>query len=196
ARKDEGPLDRYRSFEIHRFPVGAGEEMVYSPLTRTAVRLPAQTVRLLQGCRQFATLDEHAAALCRALKFELLQADTIRAQLAALAQAGLLVPSRSVVAACGRTQPRPTPKIATLAVPTRNRPGSLERCLTSYVVNAVQHGRAPDVVVADDSDSLTLRLRNRRHLEDLKRRYSIRAFYAGPEERARFAAAIALEAGL
>jgi hypothetical protein len=194
---DPSARERYRgSFDFNRFPVGEGEELVYSPLTRQAMKLSNRSVRLIQGCRTFATLDEHAAGLCRELNLGPLQADAVRNQLGELARAGFLVPLSKLLGMFRRGEP-PTPaRITTLAVPTRDRTQSLERCLTSFITNARRHERALDIVVADDSGDPTVRSQNRALLEGLKTRHAIRIFYAGPEERARFADALARHADL
>jgi hypothetical protein len=196
APADRAAPERYRgSFEFPRVPLGEGDVLVYSPLTREARRLSPLAVRLLQGCRTFATLDEHAARLVRELDASPPLAEAVRDQLGELARAGLLVPMSGLLRACGRGG-LPAPRITTLGVPTRDRTPSLERCLASYLANGLRHGRAFDVVVADDSGGPEVRRANMAVLAGLKIDHGIRAFYAGPEERSRFAEALARQAGL
>lgn len=45
-----------------------------------------------------------------------------------------------------------SPQIETLVVPTRNRPASLLRCVSSYLGHAAARGRRLDCIVIDDSD--------------------------------------------
>jgi hypothetical protein len=155
-------------------------------------------VRLLLACRSFATLDDHARQLGRDLHLGPDQVPSVRCQLASLADAGLLVSHANLLELC-RQQPCPPSsplRIAALGVPTRNRPDSLRRCLTSYAENGRQHGRANDFIVVDDSESTDLRRTNRQVLQELRDRAPGALFYAGPEERARYADALIRQAGL
>jgi hypothetical protein len=86
-------------------------------------------------------------------------------------------------------------RIASVGVPTRDRTDALERCLTGFLDNGRRHGRTHDYVVVDDSPSPEVRGRNRALLQSLRRRYGAELSYAGPEEKARFAAAL-VRAGL
>jgi hypothetical protein len=188
--------DRYRAFDLARFHLGENRELVYSPLSRAARTLPALTVRLLQGCRTFATLDEHAFRLCQELNLGPDQVPAVRAQLAALAGADLLVSARSLVGAGPSLDAQAPPRIAVLGVPTRNRPDALRRCLASYAEASVRHGRAPEYVVLDDSDSAETRQENRQALAELRTRLGVGVWYAGPEEKNRFAETLCRQAGL
>lgn len=72
--------------------------------------------------------------------------------------------------------------IYTLAVPTKDRPQSLERCVESYVCNAKAHGRKIEVVVVDGSGSSATRNENKAVLTRLRAEYRVPVFYAGPSE--------------
>ncbi len=196
-----GPTDTERysgSFEVRRLSLGEGTELVYSPLTRTANVLPTATTRLLQGCRGFATLDEHAGRLCRELGLGPDQAPAVRGQLEALAGSGLLVAHAGLAERCRhRNAPDgPPPRIAVVGVPTRERPASLRRCLLSFIEHGRRHGRAPDFVVVDDSDEPAAREANQQVLRSLRADTGAAVLYAGPDERARFADVIVRHAGL
>jgi hypothetical protein len=135
--------ERYRACEVSRHPAGENVELVYAPLTRAAQVLPSVAVALLQGCRTFATLEEHAGRLCRAYNLGA-QAEAVRQQLAALVRAGLLVSHADLAARCRTAGPAEAPlRIAALGVPTRGRPDGLRRCLLSFAENARRFGRAP-----------------------------------------------------
>jgi hypothetical protein len=85
--------------------------------------------------------------------------------------------------------------LATLGIPTRNRTSSLEACLNSHLDAARRQGRACAVVVIDDSDAPQTREANRGVLRATGAHYGAEVGYAGPQEKARFAAALAAEAG-
>ncbi len=89
-----------------------------------------------------------------------------------------------------------TPAITSVGIPTRDRTTSLIACLTSYLENCQQHGRTPDLIVADDSASAETRAGTRTALQRLERNFSARIRYAGLPEKSRFADALAGESGL
>jgi hypothetical protein len=190
--------ERYRAFDVTRFSLGDNRELVYSPLSRAARTVPAWSARLLQGCRSFATLDEHATRLCQELHLPLGQRPQVRDELCALAEAGLLISAASLLAACARRpgEPETPPPVASLGIPTRNRVEALERCLASYVEAGFRHGRTVDYVIGDDSEHAETRRANCRVLEQLRDRYGVAMYYAGPEERSRFADTLCRHAGL
>src|ERR1700687_5730889 len=92
AQSTSNSPERYRGFfDLARFPAGDNRELVYSPLTRKAQLLSVPAVRLLQGCRTFATLEEHTLKMCRELNLGPDEAPAIRQHLCSLADTGLLV---------------------------------------------------------------------------------------------------------
>lgn len=191
--------ETYRGFsDLVRFPLGGDLELVYAPLTRTARTLSVSDVRFLLTCRTFAALDDHARQLCRDLNLGPDQVPSVRCRLAGLAEAGLLVSHADLVDLCRRQSGPLTspPRIAAVGVPTRNRTDSLRRCLSSFVENGRQHGRANDFIVVDDSESSDVRRTNWRLLQEIRDRSPGALFYAGPEERARYADALIRQAGL
>jgi len=184
------PSDRYRGFaDFIRLPLGENQELVYSPLTRAARVLAPFQVRLLLGCSTSATLPEHATRLAHALNQGPGQAEMIQVQLAALARAGFLVSEHSLTERCRRRSDSQTPpaRISSVGVPTRNRTGSLEKCVHSYVDNCRRHGRAVDFVVVDDSDTPAVRAENRQMLQALRVRTGAEISYAGPEDKVAYA---------
>lgn len=90
--------------------------------------------------------------------------------------------------------PEPVRSITTLAVPTRNRVESLERCLKSFMRNAQTFGRTPVFFVADDSGEEEAR-RSRHVLKSLAEAHGAQATFAGSAERAAYVEALA-EAGI
>lgn len=112
----------------------------------------------------------------------------IRDQLSELIATGLLVSDTGLLEACIKSVSAEDPSgINSLAVLTRNRIPSLERCLVSYIQNTKQHGRAIDFVVADDSEGPVARDDTRSLLSSLSARYDVKVCYAGLEEKKRFA---------
>jgi hypothetical protein len=189
--------ERYCGFpDTPHFPLGDNQELVYGPLTGAARVVHAAAVRLLQGCRTFAPLDDHARRLCAELGVPAEHAGRVRAELTALAAAGLLVSQRQLVDCLRQASPAGPARITTVGIPTRDRVSSLERCLTSLVAGVRRDPEAPDLVVVDDSTGTDDRLATRRLLQSLRPGYSGRLFYAGPEAKERFARRLAEQAGL
>jgi hypothetical protein len=147
--------ERYRAFaDIPRFALGNNLELVYSPLTRTAITVPALGVGILQACRSFATLADHTAQLARQLGLAPDQTELLRRQTASLVQARLLVSHGDLVNHCRRHSDSHdnTARITTIGVPTRDRTDALQRCLVSYLESVRRAGRSCDFVVVDGSD--------------------------------------------
>ena len=184
------------SFEFARLPLGEGQELVYLPLTRSARALPTQSVRLLQGCRTFATLDDHAVRLCRELNLALQHSAQVRQELIALVQTGFLLTQRDLLTPIRNRPLPPAPPITVLGIPTRDRTSSLQRSLESYIKNNRRHQRSVEYLVVDDSSDSGVRHGNRQLLAELKASYGVAFAYAGREEKASFAEALVQFAGL
>ena len=92
--------ERYRVNDLMQFPMGQSQELVYCPLTGTAQILPKMSVRVLQECSKFATLDEHALRVCNELGIELYQVRGVRQQLEEWAASGLLVSNQALLEQC------------------------------------------------------------------------------------------------
>src|SRR5262249_53767664 len=179
---------QFRGFpDLTRFPLGDDRELVYSPLTRAAHALPAFAIALVQNCRSFATLREHASRIGRENNLGPDQCRAVHEQLRALARAGLLTSRADLIGYCRPSVDPPPPPVAVLGVPTRNRVRSLARCLGSYLENGRRHGRKTEYVVIDDSEGPEMRRANRELLHALADEYGAEIAYAGPEEKGRFA---------
>jgi hypothetical protein len=87
-------------------------------------------------------------------------------------------------------------EITTVAIPTRNRPGSLKECLISFLENSRRYARTNEFVIADDSPDPETRDDCRRMLEALRREYGLRILYAGVQEKIRFAHQLTAHGGL
>jgi hypothetical protein len=186
------PAEQYRSFpDCPRFAVGDSGELLYSPFTRQARTLSPVSVGILLSCNAFASLDDHADRLSREHNLSADQRHAVLAELTALARVGLLV-SRTALKRSVRLESKPAlpAVVATVGIPTRNRPDCLARCVESHLQSRRLHGRANDYVIVDDSDDPQARDRNRDALRALRARYGAPIAYAGPAERTRFARAL------
>jgi hypothetical protein len=92
--------------------------------------------------------------------------------------------------------PESVPAIASIGIPTRDRPESLQRCLSSYIDSSLRHVRRHDYIVIDDSRSSELRRENRKLLQALQQRHGVEIYYAGREEKACYAEALLRQSAL
>jgi hypothetical protein len=102
--------------------------------------------------------------------------------------------ARSAARCLGRIRRRPVPQptpISTIVIPTRDNPRLLRRAIDGYAKNCARHGRQVGFVVSDDSAGLDTRRECLAMLAGLARDLSVDICYAGPEEKAAFAARLA-----
>jgi len=188
----------YRCVELLRFPLGDNKELVYFSDDRVAHVLPRDITRVLDACRTFKTLEDHAQNVCDKLKFGPERAGNVEKLLSDLVQTGMLVTQQELLTECAsQAVPMETePLIATVGIVTCNRSAQLERCLESYIQNCRQHGRDNDFVVMDDSSSAQVRDEHRDKLQSLKQQYGVELRYAGHEEKLAFTDALVSASGL
>lgn len=172
--------------------VARDSSLIYSSADRLARILPSHSLVLLDCCRTFRSLDEHALECANFLARERRGVgqpsfDSIKRHLSALADAGLLISETAILKACQRSE-QPPPRIASVGVITRNRIDSLERCLRSYIANSKKYQRTNDFVVMDDSERAETRASNRSILSVLTREFDVQICYAGREEKNQYEA--------
>jgi hypothetical protein len=189
--------ERFCSNYTARLPVGEKTSLVYSAADRSARILNSHLAILLDRCRSFKTLDEHARKC--ALSFtasnsagEPVKVDLIRKHLSMLAESGLLISETAVLEQCGQSG-EILPGIASVGITTRNRIDSLERCLRSYIEDLKRYERHHDFVVMDDSETSAARTSNKEMLAQLKQEYDVEISYAGLEEKTQFAKSLVAE---
>ncbi|APR86452.1 Hypothetical protein A7982_11801 [Minicystis rosea] len=189
--------DLFRAWpDLLRLPAGAQAELVYEPFGRAGHVLSAERARVLATCRGLATLDQHAGRIAAQVGRA---AAAVRVDLAELVAAGLLVSAgallRRIAEAAPRTPEEP-PRIATLGIATRDRLPDVRAALESYLVNARDHGRTLEIVVAEGAVSEATREATRADLVALASRYGAAVFHAGMPEREAYAATLAARAGV
>jgi hypothetical protein len=111
-------------------------------------------------------------------------------------QPGMIPPSLASCPRPGPSAPEPLPAIASVGIPTRDRPQSLARCLEGHLEIRQRSGRRHDFIVIDDSQKADSCRENRDLLQAFSKRYQVDIFYAGPQEKARYADALIRQAGL
>jgi hypothetical protein len=172
------------------FPLGNTSELIYCPFDRTRHVLSAAEATVLRGCESFATLEEHAQRHLDLGKFD---AMAVQSALQRLVDARLLVAKQDLVARCltREADNQPPATIASVCIPTRNRPDMLRRCVESYIQCARQFSRCISFVIVDSSDDASIREGNVAALSALRRCYGVDISYLGPAEKRDFARRLA-----
>jgi hypothetical protein len=187
--------DLYRTWpDLVRHPAGGGAEVVWAKASGAARLVGPGAVRALVACQGLGTLDQHAARIASQGGGSPAE---IRADLAELAKAGLLVSAGELLRRIeDRGPPDPPARAAALGIPTRDRPPELRACLESYADNLAAHGRRLEIVVGDDAPAPAARAETRAAAAEIGVRRGLPVSYIGAEERARYAALLADHAGV
>lgn len=177
----------YRVADVTRASAGGGLVLLYSRDVGTTRLVRREVASLLDGAREFRTLDDHARALAEG---RVGRQATVRRELERLARDGFLVTPLHPLRGTRHAPAR----ISALVVPTCGRVATLERALKSYLVNVTDAGRRIAVVAADDSAGPASHAACRDMLRRLARAYSIDVAYAAPNDTHAFATQLAAEA--
>ena len=189
-----GDGERYRAGDLVSSAAGLQYGLRQSRLSGAAALLTLEQASLLDSCRAFRTLTEHAAAYAgRATPNARPAVEArLRSELDALARRGLLTSEANLRERCLRAA-RPdvaTPSISTVAVITRDRIDPLRRCLESYVAEGQRVGRRLDYLVVDGARDAGMRDQTRAMLRAIVREHAVTVRYAGFEETEQFADAL------
>jgi hypothetical protein len=181
--------DQYRCGDVLRFPIGNQAELLYSKDRKSTKILPAQVAEYLARCRTFQTIENHAQILLKELSLGEMSLESLKSQLKELVNDGFLISTRDLIKKCeGLQNPHNTlTSISAICFPTRNRVKSLQRSITSFIQNTQKYGRKVDFIVADDSENPDIRRQYKEMLKSLRTQFGVRIFYAGLEEKERFA---------
>ncbi len=189
-------IDRFRGpLDLVRMRAGEGKELVYCSLTGAMKVLPVSAVHLLQSCRTFATLDEHARRLCPG-NGKVPDLQSISQQLCELAENGLLLSYNELIRKLlAEPIEEAPPAISAVTIPTRNRAESLERTIDSYAQYSLEHGREIQFFIADQSDLADTCQANLDVLARAKKKFGGQFFYAGAAEKEDLARTLAKHTG-
>src|SRR3954469_7731792 len=118
---------RYRALAGEGLSLGEGRCLLL-PLGAEPLLVEAADVALLTQCDAFKTLEQHAAQI--ASRGADLSTSDVQRRLIELVAGGLLTSRDDVTSALIKAaRTRAQPPIATIAIPTRDRPESLRRCI-------------------------------------------------------------------
>lgn len=119
-----------------------------------------------------------------------------RQELQRLVAAGVLVSKRDLLAVPRTGPAAPPARVEMLAVPTRDRPAALRRCLQSFLDHARAHGRALTLVVADSTPEGPAAQQERAALEAWAQGAGAPLLCAGLSDKASFAVRLAAVTGV
>ena len=170
---------------VSEWSLGGGLSLIRRLGDRPAILLDSEDLEALHGCVGLRTLEEHAHAVARARSRPLRE---IRRALQGLARRSLLLPEPDLVstlrsAARGRSSGR----IEAVAIPTRDRPQALARCLDWMARQGEARWRGRSLTVADDSSAANA-ARNQAVLARQPDWFARHLRYVGPDQRRAFAA--------
>jgi hypothetical protein len=179
--------DQYIAAHVTAYPAAKGHVLVSNRSTSRSGVLSDQLFGILRQVDRFDTIAGHEKRLL-ALGWEDDGSGFIESAFQELISQGLLVSTRAFHSALFEKtgELEAPPPISSLVVTTRDRITQLQQCLTSYIENNEKHGRRPDYIVLDDSHNKDQGASLRAALAPVAAG-GARIFFAGMEEKARFA---------
>lgn len=183
--------------DVPRAQIGEKRSVVHDPLRARIDLLSPNEAAVIGAAGAWGTLDELAAR--GAESGALGTRGAVQATLSALVERGVLTPEGELFgllcAAAREEDARPRPEVATIGIPTKERPESLRRALERTARDVADSGRAIDLVIVDEAEGE--RAAHARELAiEIGRRFGVRVRYADRGAKKRFAARVAALAGV
>ena len=188
---------RFRPFDIEAMPFSSQEILVWSRRNGAARILPALPANMIFALERFNELPGHVASLVErfdrataGIPMESIDRTVWTDMLNELVQGGFFVSEEYLRTDIDRRigdmahEEQEEASIASVGLPTANRPRCLQRAVASYVDQAQRTGRDIACMVMDDSREEASRRRNVDTLHSLHEQNSANILYA---DRARLA---------
>ena len=174
---------------------GGGRMWIVDSARGRVLEAPEEAGPILKVADRFRTLREHRGALLEA-GWQDDGSGTLDALLSSLARSGALR-ARSELLRRIQEAPSepPPPPISAITWITRDRPELLRRSVESAITNLRLYGRRVELRVYDDTADSRARQATRAMLAELGRREGFAVFYAGLEEKRKFAVALRARSG-
>jgi hypothetical protein len=167
-----------RSVELLLMPAGRDRAIAYDGSSGRTFVLSELDGIVLSHCREGATLVEHARRITRLLGGAASDSSRVHGALSRLTDRGLLVSQGALIArAMAAAAPDHKVRLDAMAIITRDRLESLQRCLASHVGQAAAAGRHPAVLVVDGSTDRPTGRRCKALLEQTLRSARCRPLY-------------------
>jgi hypothetical protein len=186
---------KYRCMPFKRFPMEAGHELVYFVGCGHVCTVSQPIANELSAWAAFVPLDDQVATTVRRLPF--VDAAKVYELFTELEKQGCLIELSEMVGVCAtRGASTREGSISWLGIPTCGRGRELERLIVSYARNARRFGRKYKILVSEDEHGgLTMRS-TREALAVLSCSTGMEIYYAGREEKVRFARQLAKGTGI
>jgi hypothetical protein len=179
-----GDVFAWRKNDFTAYAVGHDEQAVI--LRGEAPKVwPGFVVDFITSCKKFAPLEAHVARYADKHAWGSLEANALHSWLARATEAGLLVSTGDVLAACARHSPASPARIESIGFPTGgDRVDLVERAVKSFAGNAQRYGRDVEFLISDNSAAPAHREAFRAASGAWK---DVRVRYAGEDEKRRLA---------
>jgi hypothetical protein len=174
--------------------IGSGRFLVRATRSGRSMVLDASAATVLSHCTRFDSLAGHASTLAVKLQLSGSARDALRGMLEEFASAGLLVSWAEFTA--GEATGHMPAQLEWIAVPTRDRPEGLARCLRSHLEHARQFDRRIGGAVVDGSSDPDIQTKNRAIAAGLAEEFGCPVGYAGQKQKRSFAAGLSRLAGV
>lgn len=185
-----------RALHAKRRFAGEGMQHVGSAISDSFAVLPTSSIQLIDDCRGFQTVAEHAKRICEQ-RYSPVHLKAIEQQLIEFARSGFLV-SENQLKQTFKTEDSETEPgcITAIAIPTKDRPERLLIGLESYAGYRQKFARDLTFLVADQSQSETVRNQNIETIGEIKKKYGGKYFHGSVSEVETMAADLARESGV
>jgi hypothetical protein len=188
--------DQYTASAFRVGPLQGPSCSVFVPERSQIELVPSVLISALLQHPGFATLQEHAARVARSLPPGSVDLPAVREDVGRLVEAGVLVSKRELLAVDGGGTSPAGVRLATLAVPTRDRPAAVRRCLESFLAEGRRRDRDLELVVVDSTADPRAASAARAERRAWAAQQGVSLVEAGLEEKLAFARRLAAATGV
>jgi hypothetical protein len=188
-----GPLQRYRYVPGQEVELGSIGNLFFSALSRQHQLLSRTEARYVAACNRFATIEEHAALICRRLGLGDQGQAAVKKTLKEACERGLLVAEGDFFTS---KHDDVEAQINWIAIPTRDRPELLCRTINSFAQNSRAFDRTTNFFVSDGDCKGQSADRCKAMLQDLACREHLSIVYSGNEEKLAYAEELTRASGV
>jgi hypothetical protein len=184
----------FRRAAIKVFSVVEDSQAVYVSDQQPVTILPSFVADFVSGCEKFRPFEEHLRRYASYHQLDLAELGSLKSWLPQLLDAGLFISTAQLREACSANSDSSSvspARITSIGFPTRNRVKLLQRGMESFILNAKSYGRDLDFIVADNSSNPKAVTSCKEMLEAIQRQHNVRCYFAGEQEKKRFAKALA-----
>jgi hypothetical protein len=174
--------ERYRAVPVESYPLGFGKDLIKVLSTGQTLPLPAVSRLRMDLCRNFQSLPEHVAYICKTLKLPDHESQRVAEDLKDLIRKSLLLAEDDFYAQIQPNHRKRRP-ISSIAIVTANRVEPCMHALRSFADNVLEHSRTVTFRLMDDSLSPDMQSRYRHELERRSPEPGLNVRYAGRREK-------------